>query len=108
MNHARKSCPSDAKDAEGEFMVPYLTLMREDAPQRSHEMREVFNAIRYVVKTGCPWRMLPHDLPNWTVAYQQARRWMQAGVFEQIADDLRVCLRLLDQRREQPSAFRRC
>jgi transposase len=105
MNTTRKSYPSDVTDAEWEFLVPYLTLMREDAPQRSHDMREVFNAIRYVVKTGCQWRMLPHDLPAWTVAYQQARRWIQAGVFEQIAHDLRMCLRLLDGRDEQPSAI---
>ena len=78
--------------------------MRADAPQRGHDLREVFNAIRYVVKTGCQWRMLPHDLPEWTVAYQQARRWIQAGVFEQIAHDLRMILRLVDEREAQPSA----
>lgn len=104
MNTTRKSYPSDVTDAEWEFLLPYLTLMREDAPQRSNDMREVFNAIRYVVKTGCQWRMLPHDLPEWTVAYQQARRWIQAGVFEQVAHDLRVILRLVHEREPQPSA----
>jgi transposase len=104
MNTTRKSYPSDVTDAEWEFLLPYLTLMREDAPQRSSDMREVFNAIRYVVKTGCQWRMLPHDLPDWTIAYQQARRWIQAGVFEQIAHDLRVILRLVNERDPQPSA----
>jgi transposase len=104
MNTTRKSYPSDVSDAEWTFLLPYLTLMRPDAPQRAHDLREVFNAIRYVVKTGCQWRMLPHDLPDWTVAYQQARRWMQAGVFEQIVHDLRICVRLLQGRDEQPSA----
>jgi transposase len=104
MDTPRKPYPSDVSDAEWEFLLPYLTLMHADAPQRSHDLREVFNAIRYVVKTGCQWRMLPHDLPDWTVAYQQARRWVQAGVFEQIAHDLRICARLLDDRNEQPSA----
>ncbi len=66
MNTTRKSYPSDVADAEWEFLLPYLTLMRGDAPQRSNDMREVFNAIRYVVKTGCQWRLLPHDLPEWT------------------------------------------
>src|SRR5262250_2901989 len=103
MNTTRKSYPSDVSDAEWTFLLPYLTLMRPDAPQRAHDLREVFNAIRYVVKTGCQWRMLPHDLPDWTVAYQQARRWMQAGVFEQIVHDLRICVRLLEGRDEQPS-----
>jgi len=104
MNTTRKSYPSDVSDAEWEFLLPYLTLMRADAPQRSHDMREVFNAIRYVVKSGCHWRMLPHDFPDWTVVYQQARRWIAAGVFEQIAHDLRVILRLVQERDPQPSA----
>jgi transposase len=104
MNTTRKSYPSDVSDAEWEFLLPYLTLMREDAPQRSHDMRAVFNAVRYVVRTGCQWRMLPHDLPDWTVVYQQARRWVQAGVFEQVAHDLRIILRLVNEREPQPSA----
>jgi transposase len=105
MNTTRKSYPSDVTDSDWEFLLPYLTLMRQDAPQRSNDMREVFNAIRYVVKTGCQWRMLPHDLPEWTVAYQQARRWIQAGVFEQVTHDLRVILRLIHEREPHPSAM---
>jgi transposase len=104
MNTTRKSYPSDVSDAEWEFLLPYLTLMRSDAPQRGHDLKEVFNALRYVVKTGCQWRMLPHDLPDWTVVYQQARRWMQAGVFEAAAHDLRVIVRLVQERNPQPSA----
>jgi transposase len=104
MNTTRKSYPSDVSDAEWEFVVPHLTLMRSDAPQRVHDLREVFNAVRYVVKTGCQWRMLPHDLPDWTVAYQQVRRWMDAGVFEQMAHELRVVLRIAEDRNSHPSA----
>jgi transposase len=104
MNTTRKSYPSDVADAEWEFLLPYLTLMRDDAPQREHDLREVFNALRYVVKTGCQWRMLPHDFPDWTVVYQQTRRWMQAGVFEEVAHDLRVIVRLVIERNPQPTA----
>src|SRR5579883_1892833 len=104
MSTTRKGYPSDVSDAEWEFLLPYLTLMREDAPQREHSLRELFNAVRYVVKTGCPWRFLPHDLPPWAAVYQQARRWLQAGVFEQITHDLRMIARLLAQREAQPSA----
>lgn len=64
MHTTRKSYPSDVSDAEWEFLLPYLTLMRADAPQRSHDMREVLNAVRYVVKSGCHWRTLPHDFPE--------------------------------------------
>src|SRR5262245_16297283 len=104
MSTTRKGYPSDVSDAEWEFLLPYLTLMREDAPQREHSLRDLFNAVRYVVKTGCPWRFLPHDLPPWAAVYQQARRWLQAGVFEQITHDLRVIVRLLAEREPQPSA----
>src|SRR6516165_10108903 len=104
MNTTRKSYPSDVTDAEWEFLVPYLSLMREDAPQREYPLRVLFNAIRYVVKTGCQWRYLPHDFPPWTAVYQQARHWMHAGVFEQIAHDLRAIVRFLDEREPEPTA----
>ncbi|MES2792884.1 MAG: transposase [Planctomycetota bacterium] len=104
MSTTQKSYPSDVKDAEWEFLVPYLSLIREDAPQREYSLRELFNAIRYVVKTGCQWRFLPHDFPPWTAAYQQARRWFHAGVFETIAHDLRIIMRVLEERQEEPSA----
>jgi transposase len=104
MTTTRKGYPSDVSDAEWEFLLPYLTLMREDARQRGYPLRDLFNAVRYLVKTGCPWRFLPHDLPPWTAVYQQARRWLQAGVFEQITHDLRMIARLLAEREAQPSA----
>ena len=104
MSTTRKSYPSDVTDSEWEFLVSYLTLMREDAPQRGHSLRELFNALRYVVKTGCPWRFLPNDFPPWTAVYQQARRWIHGGVFEQIAHDLRVILRFIEEREDLPSA----
>jgi transposase len=103
MKTTRKSYPSDVSDAEWEFLVPFLTLMREDAPQREHSMRDLFNAMRYVVKTGCQWRFLPHDLPPWTAVYQQARRWIDAGVFETITHELRVIVRIIEDRESQPS-----
>lgn len=60
-------------------------MIDENAPQREPDIREVFNALRYMVKTGCQWRMIPNDLPPWIAFYQQSRRWMAAEVFEQIA-----------------------
>jgi len=104
MEKARKSYPSDVSDAEWEFLVPYLTLMRATAPQRESALRDQFDALRYVVKTGCQWDFLPHDFPPWTAVYQQARRWVAAGVFEAIAHDLRMILRLVAEREAQPTA----
>jgi transposase len=103
MAPTRKSYPSDVSDAEWEFLIPYLTLMREDAPQRDYALRDVFDAMRYVVKTGCQWDFLPHDFPPASAVYQQARRWIAAGVFEAIAHDLRMILRLVDGREAQPT-----
>ena len=104
MEKARKSYPSDVSDAEWEFLVPYLTLMRATARQRESALRDQFDALRYVVKTGCQWDFLPHDFPPWTAVYQQARRWVAAGVFEAIAHDLRMILRLVAEREAQPTA----
>jgi len=96
--------PSDVSDDEWAFVAPYLTLMTEEAPQRTHSLREVFNALRWIVRAGAPWRMMPNDLPPWEAVYQQTQRWLKAGVFEAIVHDLRVILRLAEGRSAQPSA----
>ena len=99
----RKRYPSDVSDDEWGFVAPYLTLMREDAPQREHSMREVFNALRWMARAGCSWRMIPHDLPPWHAVYEQAKRWFDAGCFEALVHDLRAILRKKQGRKEQPS-----
>jgi transposase len=104
MNTTWKSYPSDVSDAEWDFLLPYLTLMREVAPQREYPLRDLFNAVRYAVRAGCQWRYLPHDLPPWNAVSQQARRRVQAGVFEQIAHDLRAIVRFLAERNPEPTA----
>jgi transposase len=86
---ARRPYPSDVRDEEWAFVVPYLALIREDAPQREHSLREVFNGMRWIVRTGAQWRLMPHDLPPWAAVYQQAQRWIRAEAFAQIVDDLR-------------------
>lgn len=75
----RKPYPSDVSDEEWSLIVPYLTLQRADAGQREHSLREVFNGLRYIVKTGAPWRWMPNDLPPWAAVYQQTQRWLAAG-----------------------------
>lgn len=100
----KTSYQSDVSDEEWEFCAAYLTLMREDAAQREYTMRGLFNAVRYLVRAGCPWRMIPNDLPPWYTVHQQAARWVKAGCFEAMAHDLRQVLRMLAQKQEQPSA----
>ena len=100
----RKPYPSDVSDEEWALVAPYLTLMTEDAPQRVHDLREVFNGLRWIVRSGAPWRMMPNDLPPWEAVYQQTQRWLKAGVFEDLVHDLRALLRVAQGRKEQPSA----
>lgn len=100
----RKAYPSDVSDDEWAFVAPYLTLMTEDAPQRTYPLREVFNGLRWLVRAGASWRMLPHDLPPWEVVYQQTQRWLRAGCFEAIVHDLREVLRQAQGRKLQPTA----
>jgi transposase len=100
----RQAYPSDVSDDEWAFVAPYLTLMKEDAPQRDHSLREVFNGLRYIVRTGMQWRFMPNDLPPWHTVYQQTRRWVKAGVFEAMTHDLRMLLREIGERSPQPTA----
>lgn len=100
----RKPYPSDVTDEEWAFVAPYLVLMKEDAPQREHDLREVFNGLRWIVRTGSQWRLMPHDLPPWYTVYQQAQRWIDAGVFEDMVHDLRALIRLAKGKKEQPTA----
>jgi len=104
MTNARKSYPSDVSDEEWAFCAPYLTLMKEDAPQREYPLRELFNGLRWFVRAGCPWRMMPNDLPPWHAVQQQTQRWLRAGCFEAMAEDLRLLLRLVVGREGMPSA----
>jgi transposase len=100
----RRPYPSDVSDEEWAFVAPYLTLMTEAAPQREHPLREVFNGLRWLARTGDQWRLLPHDLPPWHTVYQQTQRWLSAGVFEAIVHDLRRILRGAAGRAPEPTA----
>lgn len=100
----RRPYKSDVSDEEWAFVAPYLTLMRPDAPQRTHELREVFNALRWMVRSGSPWSYLPTNFPPWEAVYQQTRRWIAARVFETMTHDLRELLRWSEGRDPEPSA----
>jgi transposase len=100
----RKAYPSDVSNEEWALVAPYLTLMTEEAPQREHPLREVFNGLRYIIRTGAAWRLMPHDLPPWHTVYQQTQRWLAAGVFEAMVHDLRRLLRMTAGKNAEPSA----
>jgi transposase len=91
---SRKPYPTDVSDEEWASVAPYLSLIRQDAPQRRHDPREVFNGLRWIVRTGSPWEAV----------YQQTQRWLKAGVFEAMVHDLRAVLRLAQGRPPVPTA----
>lgn len=101
---SRKACPSDVSDDEWALVARCLTLLPEGAGQREHSLREVFNGLRHILKTGAPWRWMPNDFPPWAAVHQQAQRWLAAGCFDALADDLRAVLRLAAGRAAEPSA----
>lgn len=100
----RTSYPTDISDEEWAFVVPYLILLPEEAGQRTYSLREVFNGLRWIARAGAPWRMMPNDLPPWYIVSQQTQRWLAAGCFAAIVDDLRLLLREAKGRNRQPSA----
>jgi transposase len=102
--NTRNPYPSDVSDEEWAFVAAYLTLLPDDAGQRHYELREVSNGLRWMVRTGATWRMMPHDLLPWYIVYQQTQRWLVAGCFEAMVEDLRLLLRGVKGRKGQPSA----
>jgi transposase len=100
----RQPYPTDVSDEEWAFVAPYLSLMTEDAPQRRHDLREVFNALRWIVRAGAPWRLLPTTFPPWEAVFQQTQRWIKADCFAAMVHDLRAMLRWSAGRADQPTA----
>jgi transposase len=100
----RGGYPSDVTDEEVGVCVAVFVALPRRQPQRKYEMRTVFNAVRYVARTGGQWRFLPHDLPPWYVVYQQMQRWLKAGCFELLVEDVRSLLREWGGRKGQPTA----
>ncbi len=68
MNPSRPPYPTDVSDDEWAFVAPYLTLLPEDAGQRTYSLREVFNGLRWIARAAAPWRLMPNDLPPWWVS----------------------------------------
>lgn len=101
----RNVYPSDGSNEEWTFVALSLTLIDEAAPQRnSPTLHNVANGLRYLLHTGAPWRMLPTDVTPWHVVCQQTQRWLKAGVFAQMAHDVRMLLRDITNCTPQPHA----
>jgi transposase len=101
----RPPYPADVSDDEWLFVLPYVTLRATHQAVRKHDLREVFNALRYLARGGISWRALPHDFPPWHAVFEQAQRWFDARVFEAMVHDLRLILRFRQGRSPHPSAI---
>ena len=100
----RKSYPSDLTDAQWEELAPLLPTAKPGGHPRTVDMREVINGILYVLRSGCTWRMMPHDLPPWSTVWGYFRRWRNDGTWERIPDALRPRVREAEGREPTPSA----
>jgi putative transposase len=100
----RKRYPTDLSDAEWKYIEPHLPAPKGLGRPRTHDLREILNAIFYLLKSGCQWRMLPHDFPRWPTVYHYFRRWRMDGTWERINRSLLERLRVRLKRDPQPSA----
>lgn len=100
----RSAYLTDVSDEEWAFAAPYLILMDEQAPQRKHDLRMIFNALGWMAWAGATWRLPPNDFSSWQAVYQHTRRWLRAGCFEAMVSDLWSIIRLALARRGLPSA----
>ncbi len=100
----RESYPSDLTDAQWEELAPLVPLAKLGGRPRTVDMHEVINGILYVLRSGCTWRMIPHDLPPWGTVWGYFRRWRKDGTWERIHDALRPKVRELEGREPTPSA----
>ena len=96
--------PTDLSDAEWHRLAPLIPRPKRGGRPVKYERRRIVNAILYVVRAGCAWRLLPQDMPPWAIVYHYFRAWKQSGLWQRIHDRLRADLRCACKRERQPSA----
>ena len=100
----RKAYSSDLTDKEWMLLEPFIPPAQHGGRPRSTDMRQVLNAIFYILRGGCAWRLLPHDFPKWQTVYHYLRVWRKAGLWGRIHSVLRERVRVLAGREAEPSA----
>jgi putative transposase len=100
----RNTYPSDLTDEQWRLIEPLLPPEKDGGRPREVDLREVTNGIFYLVKTGIPWRYMPHDLPPWGTVHYFYRKWRLDGTWEKVLDVLRTRVRHADGRKKSPSA----
>jgi putative transposase len=104
MSFQRLAYTTDLTDEEWQILAPLLPPDKSGGRPRKYPIREVLNGIQYVLRAGCAWRFMPHDLPQWQTAYQTFRAWRQDGTWLRIHDQLRDEVRTRMGRHRHPSA----
>jgi putative transposase len=100
----RRAYQTDLSDAEWSCLKLHLSAPKADGRPRLHSLREILDAIFYVLKSGCSWRLLPHDFPPWKTVYHYFRSWRLDGTWERMHSALRQRVRVRLERNPQPSA----
>lgn len=104
MSASRRSYSTDLTDAEWKILAPLLPAEKPGGRHRLYSMREIINALRYLLRAGCAWRLLPHDFPHWRAVYHYFKLWKEDGTWLEIHDHLYAELRAAMPRDKQPSA----
>ena len=102
MTMGRRAYPSDLTDEQWEILEPLIPKPSQEGRVAFIERREIVNAILYVLRSGCPWRQLPHDLPAWQTVYWYFQRWEREGIWKQIWQELHRLIRMLAGRDPDP------
>jgi putative transposase len=104
MSVSRRSYSTDLTETEWQIIEPLLPAEKPGGRHRLYQMREIINALRYLLRAGCAWRLLPHDFPHWRAVYEYFSHWKRDGTWLKIHDYLHAELREQMERDKQPSA----
>jgi transposase len=104
MSTNQRAYSTDLTDAEWQILEPLLPPEKPGGRHRKYPMREIINALQYVLRAGGAWRLLPHDFPHWRSVYEYFRQWKKDGTWVRIHDHLHEEVRKQMQRKVQPSA----
>lgn len=103
-NKKQESYPTDLTDKQWEIIAPLIPPAKPGGRERETDIREIINAIFYLLKSGCQWRMLPQDFPKWQTVYDYFSKWKKDGTWKKIHDKLRDKVRLKSEKKKQPTA----
>jgi putative transposase len=103
-NTPRRRYPTDLTDAEWTILVSLVPAAKPGGRPELYPKREILNAIRHLLRSGCSWRMLPHDLPPWRIVYHYFRTWRNDGTWARLNAHLRIALRQTAGHEDHPSA----